>query len=363
VTRAGKVESVTTRAGFDLVEALGSSLDIRVVLERAYPLLLRLVSADYGALGLSSTGDPRDFEWMVSGVPPAFFAAYAEMAPHDFVRTSVAGAPNVVLRDQEMVSRGVLEANPMYHRAREVGVRLEQVMAVMLHIDGRWQSGLSLYRDRRRPFTERDRALLQRVTPALVNAVRNCHVHSGITDRLEMLDAVVSEDEGAHLLVVPPATVIEQTAGAPRLLEKWFAPHDRGSASHLPPPLAARFEAFCRGTPDSDTRGPASWTRRAEDETLTVSFVRLPCRPRWLLALRETHQAISVPAPWAALLTAQQRKVAAGVLRGWDNRLIATDLGCATATVKKHLQFIFDRLGIASRTALVARAAAETRRP
>src|SRR3712207_5655137 len=36
----------------ELLEALGSSLSLRVVLERAYPSLLRLVPADYGALGI-----------------------------------------------------------------------------------------------------------------------------------------------------------------------------------------------------------------------------------------------------------------------------------------------------------------------
>lgn len=40
------------------------------------------------------------------------------------------------------------------------------------------------------------------------------------------------------------------------------------------------------------------------------------------------------------------------VLLGWDNQLIADELGCSLATVKKHLQHIFDKLGIPSRTAL-----------
>src|SRR5687768_9968765 len=147
-------------ATLDLLEALGSSLDIRLVLERAYPLLLSLVPADYGALGISSSGKPEDYEWIVAQIPPAFFAAYPEMAQHDFVRTSVSSKLNVVLRDEEMVSRPELEANMMYRRAREVGMPLEQVMAVMLHVDDRWQSGLSLYRERRRPFSEAERASL-----------------------------------------------------------------------------------------------------------------------------------------------------------------------------------------------------------
>ena len=224
VAPGGRAKAVERRAILELFEALGSSLDIRSVLGRVYPLLLRLVGADYGALGISPSGDPRDFEWQVAGIPPAFFAAYPQMAPHDFVRMAVLRAPNVVLRDQEMVGRRALEANPMYRRAREIGVPLEQVMAVMLHVDHGWQSGLSLYRDRRRPFTAHERAVLQDVTPALVNAVRNCQLYGARTERLEVLEALVSDADAGEgrMYVRAPATVVEQTGAAGRLLAKWF---------------------------------------------------------------------------------------------------------------------------------------------
>ena len=93
------------QAALDLVEALGSALDIRVVLGRAYPPLLRLLDADSAALGVSPSGRAEDFQWLVANLPDAFFACYPEMAAHDFVRAAVMRSPNVVLRDQEMVSR------------------------------------------------------------------------------------------------------------------------------------------------------------------------------------------------------------------------------------------------------------------
>jgi DNA-binding CsgD family transcriptional regulator len=272
MARAGRGKPSPKRAVLELLEALGSSLELRVVFERAYPLLLGLVGADYGALGVSVSGDPRDFRWLVAGLPPAFFAAYPQLAPHDFVRRAVLRRPNVVLGDEQMVGRRALERNPMYRRAREVGVPLEHVMAVMLHagaragapteLDARWQSGLSLYRDRRRPFTPRERQTLQDVTPAFVNAVRNCLTFAAL--------------------------------------------RDQSAASPAPAELSA------------------AWMRR---------------------------------------LTPAQRNVTAGVLRGWDNRLIGDDLGVTTGTVKKHLQFIYDRLGVGSRAALMALALGTSRSP
>jgi DNA-binding CsgD family transcriptional regulator len=362
VSMAGKLTSGgrEQKATVDLLEALGSSLDIRVVLERAYPSLLQLVPADYGALGISSSGKPEDYEWIVAKIPPAFFAAYPEMAPHDFVRASVTRKLNVVLRDEEMVCRSQLEANVMYRIAREVGAPLEQVMAVMLHIDDRWQSGLSLYRERRRPFCERERAALQRVTPAIVNTVRNCHLFGAAADWSAALEASLHDHGASIVLVEPPATEVKRSDGAARLIEKWFDLHER-RAGCLPSPLVAVLAGLARSaTPAITQRAPEKWTKRGADATLQVSFAPLPdCmgKARWVLQLEELPHAVPVPAAWRALLTPRQQEVIPAVLRGWDNRLIADEIGCKEATVKKHMQHIFDKLGVPSRTALVARAA------
>jgi DNA-binding CsgD family transcriptional regulator len=344
----------------ELLDAIGSSLDIRVVLERAYPLLLELVPADYGALGISSSGRPEDYEWIVSHIPQAFFAAYPEMAAHDFVRTSVAAKLNVVLRDEEMIARPDLEANVMYRRAREVGVPLEQVMAVMLHVDDRWQSGLSLYRERRRPFSERERASLQRITPALANAVRSCHLFGAAAEWGAALDALLAVQGASIVLVAPFATEVTRTAQAAHLIETWFAPHERRAGS-LPEPL---IEALAQATAAGLSQGaPVQWTKSRANATLQVSFVPVTGmgRAKWMLVLREIADASPMPPAWQARLTQREQEVVAAVMRGWDNRLIASELGCTEATVKKHLQKIFDKLGVQSRTALVARAAEQRR--
>jgi DNA-binding CsgD family transcriptional regulator len=336
-----------------LFEALGASLDIRAVLKAAYPLLTRLVPADYGALGVSASGRPEDFHWTVAELPDAFFAAYPEMAAHDFVRSAVAARPNVVLRDEEMVSRRELESNPMYRRAREVGAPLEQVMAVMLHVDERWQSGLSLYRERRRPFTCDERALLQQVTPALANAVRNCHLFGAATDWKSALDTLLESQAVSILLVASDGQEVGRSAGVTRLLSRWFSPHELRGA-YLPTPLASGFESAVAGGP------PITWQKRAGDTTLEVSLVALTGhagRARWMLRFEERPASLRLPPSWQRVLTPREQQVTAAVLQGWDNRLIAAELGCAEATVKRHLQSIFAKLGLESRAALMARAA------
>jgi DNA-binding CsgD family transcriptional regulator len=353
-TRSEKREREAT---IDLMEAIGSSLDIRLMLERAYPALLRLVPADYGALGISSSGKPEDYQWMVAKLPQAFFASYPDMAAHDFVRDAVARRPNVVLRDHDMVPRPALERNPMYRRAREVGAPLEQVMAVMLHVDRRWQSGLSLYRERRRPFSAGEQQTLQRLTPALASAVRNCHLFGAATEWAGALEALLSDRSAAVLLIAPPATEVARTAGATRLIERWFDQHEC-RRDHLPSTIVTKLLTLGR---DPSRAIAMTSTIRDGSATLEISYLPLPGgahgRATWMVVLKELAHAIGLPDRWRALLTPRELEVTTAVLRGWPNAVIADDLRCAVKTVKRHMTTILDKLGLPSRAALIARAA------
>lgn len=337
------------KVALELLEALGSSLDVREVLKTAYPLLTRLAPADYGALGVSGSANPADFEWTVAALPATFFAAYPNMAEHDFVRDSVARTPNLVLRDQDMISRDDLERNMMYRRAREVGAPIEQVMAVMLHVDERWQAGLSLYRERRRPFSSGERARLQSVTPALGNAVRNCRLFGLAADWKLALERLLANSAASVALAGGDGSEIGRSSGATQLLERWFERHELRSR-RLPPPLDRVLERAI------STGLPATWQRTDSLATLNVSVQPLTGYfgdARWVLTFSETSNDPALPEPWRARLTPREQQVSMGVLRGWDNRLIAAELGCRVATVKRHLQNIFEKLGVESRTALV----------
>lgn len=59
----------------------------------------------------------------------------------------------------------------------------------------------------------------------------------------------------------------------------------------------------------------------------------------------------------AALLTPRQLELLRAVARGGTNRQIARDLGVTEGTVRKHLEHVYERLGVHSRTQAVARVA------
>jgi DNA-binding CsgD family transcriptional regulator len=338
-----------------LRDALSSSLDIREVMQRVHPLLLALTGSDHAALGVSQRGRPAEFEWLATDLSRDFFAAYAELAPHDFVHSAVAAVPNRVLCDSDMLPRDRLEASVIYQRARDLHTPLEQVMAVMLETGEGYGSGLAVYRSRRRDFSERDRTLLQELTPAFVNAVRNCRLFAAVTHRADLLSRLLDDAQRATIVIRIASGEVVRTRAAEPLLAKWFA-HGGGSDGGLPRLLRDRVGWWSRQsrdiTPLRLRRGAAVW-----------GIVR----PHWLtesgerylvLTLEEGEYSTKLPKAWCALLTAREREVVQKVLEGWDNSLVASEIGCAEATVKKHLQHVFDKLGVSTRGQLMARARA-----
>ncbi|WP_437997556.1 helix-turn-helix transcriptional regulator [Sorangium sp. So ce185] len=343
------------RITWELLETLHSSLDLHEVLRGAYGVLCQLVPADHGALCVSLPEDPTAYDWAVADLPPELFAGYGALAPHDFVRSAVIAQPNVVLRDSEMLPRTAIERSVMYRRSRELGMRLEQAMAILFAVEPSWHGGITLYRDRRRPFSDRDRALLQHLAPSIAAATRSCRRFGDSIRRGDALEAALRREGMEVLVVAPPASVLSRSAGAEALLGRWFTPVER-SASALPAPLATALGAAAAAPASGPPAAP--WARRASTGELRADFVPFVERGRklWVVELRERAVA-AAPAAWRGRLTERQVEVAERVLRGWDNALIAEDLGCTPATVKKHLQRVYDALGVPSRTGLMAHAA------
>ncbi|ADO73060.1 LuxR C-terminal-related transcriptional regulator [Stigmatella aurantiaca] len=335
------------------IEVLNRSLNVSQVLASARQLL----SVDYAALCISKPDRPAEYDWEVD-LPVAFFKHYPEVASQDFVRQAVVRRPNVVLRDSQMVSLKDLQHNPMYQRFRDLGTPLERVMAVMLDVHPAWHGGVTLYRTGRQPFSEREQALLQRLTPHMVNALRNCRTFGAAEQQGRLLELLLRQEHAAYVVMSPPSTEVMRTPQATNLLETWF-PSGR-SPGALPAELLERLalEVSKHGTT------PQAWpvwdregTGRACD--LRVTFIPLPwqgdCR-WWALKLQEIPHAIPLPTSWRGILTAREAEVASCVLGGWENETIADALDCALETVKTHVKRILDKLGVDSRSALMAKA-------
>jgi ATP/maltotriose-dependent transcriptional regulator MalT len=74
------------------------------------------------------------------------------------------------------------------------------------------------------------------------------------------------------------------------------------------------------------------------------------------IAMRAANAGVE-DAPAEPLLTNRERQVLGLLADGLGNKQIAARLGISTNTVKTHLELLFDKLGVSSRTEAVATAA------
>ena len=83
---------------------------------------------------------------------------------------------------------------------------------------------------------------------------------------------------------------------------------------------------------------------------------------QWLIVLREASEAAML-ASWvqAFSLTTREAEVLYWVIQGKTNRDIGDILGASPATVKKHLERVYGKLGVETRTAAASLAMSRAR--
>jgi DNA-binding CsgD family transcriptional regulator len=347
----------------ELKEALASSLEIPVVRSRMEDALFQLFPAEHAAWCMSSRGCPAGYEWVATDRLAAFLARYREMAGGDFVRGTVSHQPNVVFRDSEMVPRTVLERSRPYQLCRELGTPLEHVMSVRLDMRQGWHGGLTIYREQRRPFSERERALLQGLTPALARTVRNCRMLGGVVKGRSFPESLLHQRNLECLVLTPALAEVLRTARVTAWLEAWFSPSELGP-SGLPREWVERLAWLGRPEEDGEP-GLDSWECARGDRRLKVTFIRMPeqeGRRPWTLVLEEEPSYfIPVPSVWRLQLTPREAEVVGLLLQYYFIESIAALLGITLLTANTHWKNIRKKLVVESRAELLYQAAVLSR--
>jgi len=341
-----------------VISALNSSLSFPQVLEATREPLLELAQADSAALCLMRVTPSLDFQWVVPGPRIPLLDKYAGVSDHDFVRGPIFARPNVVLRDQEMLSREEYEHSPLYQLSRELGMGLEHVMAVLLPIRPDFLGAFALYRTRRRSFPSRSATVLSSLTAHLVNSVRNCSDVQALSTGACLLEELYSRPDSGFLIVEPPSRVVLRSRRATGLLEKWFAPSDFDS-SGLPECFRTQLNALVHMCADSRL-GKNVWVSLHIDAYRVVRFVELPAPegPRqWALVMNELPMSIPLPVEMRRKLTPREADIARLLLRNQSNARIANELSLSCLTVKTHVRNLFNKLGVDDRADFLYQAA------
>ena len=215
-----------------------------------------------------------------------------------------------------------------------------------------------LFTRRQRDFTARERALVNRIYPHLVQAFRN-------TSSLTRLRRDV--EEFVALLEGPTSSVIVLAADGQ--VKRWSEQGKTWIARYCRTPFPAQADRL----PDCF----AEWYRRQlalvaretllpapreplvvekNDRQLTVQLIPDHFRDEHLLLLNERRGDAS----WSALgeygLTPRESEVLAWVAKGKTNAEVGAILQLSGRTVQKHLEHIYSKLGVETRTTATVRA-------
>ncbi|MEZ5729046.1 MAG: helix-turn-helix transcriptional regulator [Burkholderiaceae bacterium] len=132
---------------------------------------------------------------------------------------------------------------------------------------------------------------------------------------------------------------------AARALLPGIGPQPGGDPEMPLPSALANLEALGEGESQVELE--------IEGKRYEASRVTESSAPVCVAALRAHDDAAGAPAP-AASLTPRESEVLVWVARGKTNRDIADILGMSPRTVNKHLEHVFEKLGVETRTAAAA---------
>ncbi len=218
---------------------------------------------------------------------------------------------------------------------------------------------LSLTRSAR-DFSERDRRLLNLVRPDLNHAYRNAVLFTQTRENLLLMEQGMDVLNRGLILLTATGAVHHITTRARDWLAAYFGDARCGNSA-LPEPLARWVRGPAGLTAHELPRPRAPLVVERQDGRL---FVRLLSRgERAFLVLDEEIRSIRPAALRSLGLSPRESKVLAWVTEGKSNPAIARILGTGTRNVEKHLEHVYQKFGVKTRTAAAARAMAALSRP
>jgi DNA-binding CsgD family transcriptional regulator len=178
-----------------------------------------------------------------------------------------------------------------------------------------------------RDFTERDRLVLDLLQPHLGRLWSAAQTRRRLRGALTALESEAEEQARGVIVLAPGGGVDVVSPAARRLVREYFGAL---CETELPSELADWLES-----------GARTLARQRDDRRLTIE------RSSHMLLLEETRDQLG--------LTTREQQILAWVARGKTNPEIAELLWIAPTTVRKHLENVYAKLGVRTRTAAAAR--------
>lgn len=309
--------------------------------------LLRLVPGLSASYNEANPAARRNFTILEPPVDPEAHARYAEvfrrhMLENPIVRHFETTGEGGVTSWSDLDPSGKFFRTTLYRELYAPrGIRSE--IAFLLPAPPGIQVALAVNRDGTE-FSAEERALLAELRVHLINIYRLVsHAEAG-----RRRDAALADDGWSVVLVDDSGTVLESNEVAEAI----------GRAAGVDLSVGARLDSLWSAISGSlgdrwaISRSTAP-VRMNGDAPFEARLVRSPVGPH-VLWLREPRRLTEKDVE-ALGLTTRQAQVALLLVDGCTNATIAKRLQLAPSTVRRHMEAIFDRLGVRSRAAVVGR--------
>ena len=297
---------------------------------------------------------------LIEGIPEAATPAFlANEFLHDDANKFAQLAGGVpAVRSLHDATGGALAASARY---REILAPLgwgDELRAALLTGGTCW-GVLCLHRERGTPaFSAAEAAFLAQLTPHIAEGLRAALL-------LDTADTVRETDGSGLLVLADDFAIVATTPTAERWLAELGDWPRRAEAPQAVRAVAARLWALERGEDTPGTRMPRVRIRTRAGDWVVLHAARLSGADGGTAVILERAQPLEV-APLilqAYALTEREAGVTELVLRGLATGEIAAALAISALTVQQHLKAVFDKTGVNSRRALVARIFAEQYKP
>jgi DNA-binding CsgD family transcriptional regulator len=232
-------------------------------------------------------------------------------------------------------------------------MRIEDVMCFEIPSPAPFVLAVGLHRSRRN-FTERERLVLNLVRPHLTQAWRNARKFSRLMEEMRALGKTLDALDHGVVVIGSNGRVRFATPQAVYYLDAYFSSAKR-PVGHLPEELA-HWVGRCEAMHDGDGVPPPRLPLVVERQGSRLSIRLVSEGSTRVLLLDEQLDCPPLERLRAFGLSTREAEVLAWVAHGRTNAGVASILGVSVLTIKKHLQHIFDKLGVETRTAATVRA-------
>ena len=339
--------------------------------------LARLIPARHVTYNEVSPQDSKSYSWVNTrgfASPQANRLWAQHMMEHPVLRHVLETDDRRAARISDFWDQRQLHGHGLYTNFYRL-YNIEDALCIPISRQGPLIIGVAWHRDR--CFTDRERLLADLVRPHISQAWQNAKLVCGIQSQLQLLNEGLDDGPEGVIACNAEGHIQFVTATARRYLVEYFC-LARNLDHHLPPELLrwVRYQdAQLRTKELPPVQKPLIIDKG--DKRLTVRLMSDAEARHGVLAqsdggmdllLLEEEPQDPPTCESATLLTSAQnaaalrrfglsrreREVLAWVARGKTNSDIATILGSKLGTVRKHLEHIFQKLGVETRTAAAA---------